>query len=226
MPPSPSLSVEQLRIRHRLPSGDHVAAVALDRLALEPGAHLALTGPSGSGKTSLLAALAGLERPSEGRVVWGDTDLARLSEPARDRWRRAHVGLVFQDFHLVGGLDVLGNVLLPARFGGVRAARLRPRAAALVARVGLDRPHQPIERLSRGEMQRVAVARALLLEPAILLADEPTASLDAENATAIGTLLIEVARELGSTLVIATHDPELRRRLGRDVRLEAGRIAA
>lgn len=226
MPPPPPLRVEDLRIRHRLPSGDRFTAVALDRLELEAGAHLALTGPSGSGKSSLLSALAGLDRPADGRVIWGDTDLARLSERARDRWRRAQVGLVFQDFHLFGGLDVLGNVLLPAHFGGVKAAALKPRAEALIARVGLTRPHQPVERLSRGEMQRVAVARALLLSPAILLADEPTASLDADNAAAIGALLIEVARELGSTLIVVTHDPPLRQRLGRELRLEAGGIAA
>ncbi|GGF29397.1 ABC transporter [Aliidongia dinghuensis] len=222
----PTLLVEALRIRHRLPSGDWMTAVALDRLALEPGGHLALTGASGSGKSSLLSALAGLDRPSDGRVLWGDTDLARLTEPARDRWRRARIGLVFQDFHLVSGLDVLGNILLPARFGGTCARALKPRAMALAARVGLTRPHQPVERLSRGEMQRVAVARALLLSPMILLADEPTASLDAETGNAIGALLIEVARELGSTLVVATHDPWLRQRLGRELRLEAAGLAA
>jgi len=226
MPPSLLLRVEDLHVSHRLRSGDRVAALALDRLELDAGAHLALSGPSGSGKSSLLMALAGLDRPARGRVHWGETELTGLAEPARDRWRRSHVGLVFQDFHLIDGLDVLGNVLLPARFGGRAAGGLKPRALELIARVGLARPHQPVERLSRGEMQRVAVARALLLSPAILLADEPTASLDAENAAAIGTLLIEAAETLGSTLIIATHDAALRRRLGRELRLEAGRIAA
>jgi len=226
MPFPPSLRVENLRIRHRQRSGDLFTALALDRLELAAGAHLALTGASGSGKSSLLSALAGLDRPTEGRVVWGETDLAALSERARDRWRRGRVGLVFQDFHLFDGLDVLGNVLLPARFGGIGAARLKPRALELIDRVGLARPHQPVERLSRGEMQRVAVARALLLSPGILLADEPTASLDSPNAAAIGNLLIEAARALGSTLVIVTHDPHLRENLGRTIRLDAGRIAA
>jgi len=223
---APFLHVEQLRISHRLPAGDRFIALTLDRLDLAAGDHLALTGPSGSGKSSLLAALAGLDRPARGRIVWGDTDLTALSERARDRWRRDRVGLVFQEFHLFDRLDVLGNVLLPARLGGIGAAALKPRALELIDRVGLTRPRQPVERLSRGEMQRVAVARALLRSPGILLADEPTASLDAANAAAIGSLLIEVAQELGSTLVIGTHDPRLRERLGREIRLDAGKVAA
>lgn len=226
MPSPPFLRVENLQIHHRLPSGDLFTAVTLDRLELAAGAHLALTGPSGSGKSSLLAALAGLDRPATGRVIWGEIDLATLSERARDRWRHDRVGLVFQDFHLFDGLDVLGNVLLPARFGGRGASALKPRALDLIARVGLTRPHQPVERLSRGEMQRVAVARALLLSPGILLADEPTASLDAENSAAIGDLLIEVAREQASTLVVVTHDAALRARLGRTIALDAGGIVA
>ena len=201
-------------------------ALDVPALQLEPGARVALRGPSGSGKTTLLNMMTGLARVPAGRVVWDGTDLAALGEGARDRWRAAHVGLVMQDFHLFPGLSALENVLLPLRLrwrGADRAARAT--ALGLLARTGVPRPRQRVETLSRGQMQRVAVARALVARPAILVADEPTASLDAKAGEAVGALLTEIADEVGATLIIATHDPRLIDRLGRVIGLADGRIA-
>ncbi|TPE49866.1 ABC transporter ATP-binding protein [Amaricoccus solimangrovi] len=194
---------------------------------LDAGARIALRGPSGSGKTTFLNMLTGLARVPEGHVTWDGIDLATLGEGARDRWRAANVGLVMQDFHLFPGLSALENVLLPRRLrwrGAEKGAR--EEALGLLRRTGVPRPDQPVETLSRGQSQRVAVARALLGRPAILVADEPTASLDAEAGAAVGALLTDLARETGATLVVATHDPELIERIGRVAHLTAGRLAA
>ena len=158
-------------------------------------------------------------------MLWGGQDIAALSEPARDRWRGAHIGLVMQDFHLFPGLSALENVLLPARLARVADRALEARAAALLAEVGLSRPAQRIETLSRGEMQRTAVARALLRAPGVIVADEPTASLDATNAAAIGDLLIRMAARSGATLIVVSHDPALLARLPRQIVLRGGTVA-
>jgi putative ABC transport system ATP-binding protein len=195
------------------------------QLAIAPGERVGIAGPSGAGKTTLLQVLAGLVAPTTGAVRWGAEDISRLPEAARDRWRRATVGLVFQDFALVPELDALANILLPATFDHWRApAALRVRAAALLQRVGLPVTHRRVERLSRGEQQRVAVARALLREPALILADEPTASLDAETAGPVADLLIDVARERRASLVVVSHDAGLLERLDWVVRLDGGRV--
>ncbi len=186
-----------------------------------------MTGPSGSGKSTLINLLVGLERPARGSVRWGDTDLAALSEARRDAFRAAHIGLVMQDFHLFPGLSALENVLLPARFRRLALDRaIRRRAEALVARVGLGRPGQRIETMSRGEMQRVAVARALVMQPSVLVADEPTASLDAAAGAIVADLLVDLAAEAGATLIAVTHDAALADRLDRRLGLAAGRIVA
>lgn len=204
------------------------AAPILDiaRLALAAGETVALTGPSGCGKTSLLNALAGLSRATRGSVRWGGTDLAELSGAARDSWRRASVGIVFQDVHLLPELDVSANILLPLSFSGWRMTpAARARAGELAAMVGLPEPRRRAGLLSRGEQQRAAIARALLCEPAVILADEPTASLDRRNADALGGLLADTAGRIGATLIVATHDEALIRRIGRVWRMQDGRMA-
>lgn len=222
-----SLSVRDLEVR--FPGLDR-PALAIPALDLAAGARVALVGPSGSGKTTFLNMLTGLDRVRHGVVRWAGIDLAGLSEPARDRWRAAHVGLVMQDFHLFPGLSALDNVLLPRRLAGLvpqapaRAAADLARGRALLDRVGIERPEQPVETMSRGQMQRVAVARALLAQPPILVADEPTASLDEAAGDAVAGLLLRLAAEERATLIVASHDRRLIERQDRVLRLDAGRL--
>lgn len=203
-----------------------LAEPALDIAALDLGAGgcLAVTGASGSGKSTLVNILTGLARPSGGSVAWGGVAVSALGEAARDRWRAANVGLVMQDFHLFPGLSAVENVLLPARLARAASAAVRTRARDLLAEVGLVRPGQAVETLSRGEMQRVAVARAVLREPGVIVADEPTASLDAASGAAVADLLFSLAARLGSTLVLVSHDPRLVDRAARRITLAGGRI--
>lgn len=199
-------------------------ALAIDNLTLSAGTRVALTGASGSGKSTLISVLTGLERVGQGEIRWGDVDICALSEGGRDRWRGTNIGLVLQDFHLFPGLNALDNVLLPARLAGAMRGDVAARAQDLLRRVGISRPTQMIETMSRGEMQRVAIARALLRRPGVVIADEPTASLDSEAGDAVGDLLLELSLESGCTLLVATHDLALARRLDRRIRLAGGRI--
>lgn len=198
--------------------------LALPELTLAPGDFLVLTGPSGSGKSTLLHALSGLVAPSRGTVAWGASDLAGLGEGARDAWRRRHAGFVFQDFHLIEELSPQDNVLVPAWFGGRAGGALRARAAALLQRFQVpERPRATL--LSRGEQQRTALARALLMEPAVIFADEPTASLDAATGAAVIAALAGLARE-GRTVIAASHDPSLVAAATRRLALDQGRPVA
>jgi ABC-type lipoprotein export system ATPase subunit len=168
---------------------------------------VAVTGPSGSGKTTLLRLLAGLERPSEGDVVVVGTSLAGLDRAGRARLRREHVGFVAQSTELVPFLTAEENLELALELRGVQTERV-PRALDALRSVGLaDLAGQRVTRLSAGERQRVAVARALAARPELLLADEPTARLDGANALALVALLSRLARERGTAVVCATHDP-------------------
>ncbi len=198
----------------------------INRLAIAAGARVAITGASGSGKSTLVNLLTGLERADRGRIDWNGTDIALLSESRRDRWRGENVGLVMQDFHLFPGVSALDNILLPARLAGAATPDLIERARTLLSQVGLERGGQTIETMSRGEMQRVAVARALLRKPGLVIADEPTASLDAASGAAVGNLLLDLAAREKSTLIVVSHDPRLTERLDRRIVLEAGRIIA
>ena len=201
--------------------------IDLPRLNIDAGSAVCLSGPSGSGKTSLLFLLAGLEKTRVGAIRWGDTDLASASESQRDLFRRRHIGMVFQDFHLVGGLSVLENVLLPTRFGRWSPSPAQfTRAHALLDQVGLPNPRQRSATLSRGEMQRLAVARALLMEPSVLIADEPTASLDADNESHVADLLLALAREHGVTLLLSSHQIRLKESADRCIGLAHGRIVS
>ncbi len=198
----------------------------IDFLTIAAGERVAVTGGSGSGKSTFINIVTGLERPTSGKVAWSGEDIARLSETARDRWRAEHVGLVMQDFHLFPGLSAVENVLLPARLARVADAALTARARDLLKSVGLSRPDQKIETMSRGEMQRIAIARAVLRKPGVIVADEPTASLDAEAGETVGRLLFDMAGETGSTLIVVSHDQRLIDRLDRRITLGAGRIVA
>ncbi|MBT9459092.1 MAG: ABC transporter ATP-binding protein [Burkholderiaceae bacterium] len=189
-----------------------------------PGQLTAVVGPSGSGKTTLLHALAGIVVPQQGRILFGEVELNRLSEGRRDAWRLAHCGLVFQDFRLIDELDALANVLLPAQFSRLRLpAALRQRGMELLARFELPQRAGPVARLSRGEQQRVALARALLLDPPVLLADEPTASLDTDNGRRIAAALQDIARQ-GKTVVTVTHDERLSALADQLLTMKSGRV--
>jgi putative ABC transport system ATP-binding protein len=197
----------------------------LPMLMVSPGERIGLTGPSGAGKTSILEIMAGIVRPTRGVVLWGYRAVSGLAEGKRDRWRRETIGFVFQDFHLVPELSVRDNVLLPATFGRLAAAGdVRRRADQLIERVGLTDPRRRAGVLSRGEQQRVALARALVGGPTLILADEPTASLDAETGAAVGDLLVSTARESGASLVVVSHDPAMLGRLDTVHRVVGGRL--
>jgi putative ABC transport system ATP-binding protein len=212
-------------VAYPLPRGGALTVLDIARLELLPGSQTAICGPSGSGKTTLLHLLSGIERPRAGRVCWDDVDLFALDEAARDRWRRRSVGLVFQQFHLFSSLSPLENVLLPARFRRFRVEEaVMRRAHALLDRVEVRATGETAS-LSRGEMQRVALARALLFTPPIFLADEPTASLDAEAAAQVAKLIFSACRETGATLLLVTHDRALAARCPRVVHLVAGRVS-
>ncbi|MBX9617196.1 MAG: ATP-binding cassette domain-containing protein [Caulobacteraceae bacterium] len=210
-----AIQTRGLRIGH----GGTVVATVPD-LALSAGQARLLPGPSGSGKSTLLMTLAGLIAPVSGDVVLNGIGLGGLTPAGRDRLRGRRIGLVFQDIHGVPGLSVLSNVLLGAFATGSRQDR--GRAMHLLDRVGLaSLAARRFETLSRGEAQRVAIARALLLSPAVILADEPTASLDDANADAVADLLLRMAGETGAALIIATHDQRLRGRIDAVITIEA-----
>jgi putative ABC transport system ATP-binding protein len=189
---------------------------------VEPGGFLAIVGPSGSGKTTLLGLLAGLDRPSSGRIWLDGEDLDTLDEDARARLRRERVGFVFQSFQLIPTLTALENVQVPLELaGGDGAAAARD----LLERVGLGgRGHHYPAQLSGGEQQRVALARAFSNRPRILFADEPTGNLDAKTGAVIIDLMGELNRQIDTTLVLVTHDPDLAARARRTIRLADGRL--
>lgn len=190
--------------------------------SLERGGFLAIVGPSGSGKTTLLGLLAGLDRPASGRVELDGQDLGRLSEDQRARLRAEKVGFVFQSFQLIPTLTARENVQVPLELRGEPA---EARARELLDRVGLgDRADHYPAQLSGGEQQRVALARAFSIRPQILFADEPTGNLDAKTGATIITLMEELNRELGTTLVLVTHDHDLAARARRTIRLSDGRV--
>ena len=193
--------------------------------SLEPGGFLAILGPSGSGKTTLLGLLAGLDRPSAGSVYLDGQELGSLSEDERARLRGEKIGFVFQAFQLIPTLTAQENVQVPLELRG--DANAAPRARELLERVGLGgRGHHYPAQLSGGEQQRVALARGFSSRPRILFADEPTGNLDAATGATIIDLMVELNRDLGTTLVLVTHDLDLAARARRTIRLADGRVVA
>jgi ABC-type lipoprotein export system ATPase subunit len=210
------LEIRSLTKKYEQPGGS-ITALCLDFMEAGKGEAVAITGPSGSGKTTLLHLLAALSRPSGGYIRFDGRDLASLGASSA-RWRAAHVGYVFQNMNLLPDFDVLENLLLAAEVSNVPKSLALERAYALVARLGLEnRLRRRPDNLSLGEQQRVAAARALIHKPPLVLADEPTASLDAQNAEIIVDMLLELREE--SLLVVATHDEAVKKRFSRVVEL-------
>jgi putative ABC transport system ATP-binding protein len=201
---------------------------ALDEVSLEvaQGEAVAVMGPSGSGKSTLLNLIAGLDKPTSGTVTVAGQRVDAMGETRVARFRRRHIGMIFQFFNLLDDLTVADNVLLPAQLAGVRRARARSKTAELLARLDIERYASTYPgRLSGGERQRVAIARALVNSPALLLADEPTGALDTANGDAIGQLLLDF-NAAGQTLILVTHSPELAARYAqRTIRFVDGQIA-
>jgi putative ABC transport system ATP-binding protein len=192
---------------------------------LSPQESVAIVGASGSGKSTLLSIIAGLDTPSSGSVRLAGTDLFSLDEDARAELRSRKVGFVFQSFQLLANLSALENVMLPLELMGRVDAR--PHATEMLRRVGLgERLNHYPRVLSGGEQQRVALARAFVVRPAVLLADEPTGSLDFATGAKVMELMFEMNREAGTTLVLVTHDRAIAARCDRQLRIEAGRLVA
>lgn len=190
---------------------------------VEDGGYVAIVGPSGSGKTTLLGLLAGLDRPTRGRVLLDGDDLGHLGEDDRARLRRTKVGFVFQSFQLIPTLTARENVQVPLELAGTD--RAAPVAQDLLDRVGLGaRSHHYPSQLSGGEQQRVALARAFSTRPRILFADEPTGNLDAATGATVVELMEALNAEFGTTLVLVTHDLDLAARARRTIRLADGAI--
>ncbi len=216
--------VQAVRLTKQVQSGDQ-PLVILNEVSFEvnAGESLAIVGASGSGKSTLLGLLAGLDVPSSGSVSLNGTDLFALDEDGRARLRGELAGFVFQSFQLLPALNALENVMLPLELAGATDARQR--AAASLQQVGLSaRAHHVPKHLSGGEQQRVALARAFVTRPKILFADEPTGNLDAATGAQVIELMLELNRAQGTTLILVTHDENLARRCGKQMRLAAGGV--
>ena len=205
----------------------------LDELSggLYEGEFVCLLGKSGSGKSTLLNLISGIDTPSSGHVFIRKDDreiaITALNEYQRTRFRRCHIGIVFQFFNLIPTLTTLENVNLPLELAGITSSSELFRARILLEQVGLgDRLNSYPDKLSGGEQQRVAIARALVHNPLLLLADEPTGNLDAENSETVLSLLLEMSSNAGKMLLMATHAPELARRADRVLNIQGGKLAS
>ncbi|MBN9578990.1 MAG: ABC transporter ATP-binding protein [Alphaproteobacteria bacterium] len=221
---SPAIALSDVKLTLASAAGPVNILNGID-LNVEQGSAIALLGPSGSGKSSLLMVAAGLEAPSSGRVTIAGTDITTLGEDALARFRRGHVGIVFQSFHLIAAMSALENVAVPLELLGADAPFDRAREALEAVGLGPRLQHYPGQ-LSGGEQQRVALARAMAPQPNVLFADEPTGNLDGATGAQIADLLFALHARANTTLFLVTHEEALARRCERIVRLKDGRIVA
>ena len=218
----PSLAIDARSLNLSLgEAGSRITILQEAALHIAQGEAVAILGPSGSGKSTLLMVLAGLETFDSGSLMVAGHDLGPMSEDQLAEFRRQTVGIVFQSFHLIPTMTAVENVAVPLELAGVKDAF--PQAEAALARVGLkDRLHHYPSQLSGGEQQRVAIARAIAPKPKVLFADEPTGNLDAVNGAMVSDLLFDLQKDLGSTLVLVTHDPSLAARANRVFSMQNG----
>lgn len=225
-----SLVLRQLKKRYIAPDGTHVSVLDIDSFEMANGEQVALMGSSGSGKTTLLHVIAGILTPDSGDVIFdfgatGSVDIRMLSEADRDVFRGRHIGYIFQTHHLLGGFTALENVLLGMSFTGRQSDPAWARH--LLEEVGLaNRLHYKPAKLSVGQQQRVAVARALANRPKLVLADEPTGALDTRNAQQVLDLIRKLCSEVGASLLLVSHDPQIASQLPRTVSLTELNAAA
>jgi putative ABC transport system ATP-binding protein len=216
--------LDDVRLTLSSPAGEVNILRGID-LSVATGETVSVVGPSGSGKSTMMMVMAGLERPTGGRVVVAGTEIGGLDEDELALFRRHHIGIVFQNFHLIPTMNALENVAVPLEFAGARDAFAR--AADALGKVGLSHrlTHYPGQ-LSGGEQQRVALARAFVTQPELLLADEPTGNLDGATGERVIDLLFDLGAEHGATLILITHNVELSARCGREIHIADGLIAA
>lgn len=220
-----------LQLRHiskSYPSGQGRQQVLDDvSLNLEPGLFTALIGPSGSGKSTLLNLCGLIDRPDSGQIIWQQDDLSQASDARLTEIRRQHIGFVFQSFNLIPVMSVRDNIGYPLMLTGTPQTLRHQRVTELIAAVGLDGlDNQRPDALSGGQRQRVAIARALIKEPSLIIADEPTASLDEDTALSVIRLMKSLSHQYGTTVVVATHDARLTPFCERVYRVSHGQVAA
>ncbi len=223
---SPAAAIDLRGLSKRFQEGESERTVlqAVD-LTISPGQFVVLLGQSGSGKSTLLHLIGGIDTPSSGSVAIGGVDLTALDERNRTLFRRDHIGFIFQFFNLIPTLSVLENVTLPGELAGRPRPALESAARDLLGRVGLaDRAATRPDRLSGGQQQRVAIARALLHQPLLILADEPTGNLDEHTGEQVLQLLIDLTRQQGRTLIMATHNGAIAGRADRVLRVQEGHL--
>lgn len=207
------------------PSGEVITVSHAGHLTLDKGGQMLLTGPSGSGKTTLLHMIAGLMQPSGGEIYFDGKRIDNMPERERDLWRARNIGYVFQKLNLIEALTAEENILLAAYFAGGNMQEVKKRSAQLLERVGLLRKKDVLPgKLSIGEQQRIAVVRAVINNPVLLLADEPTASLDAENSRIVLELLRSLCRENETALILSTHDEGVKQQFSEWFDIKGGRF--
>ena len=219
------LSVSGLLHRFNNAGAGARAAVHVPELGVPAGQFLAITGPSGSGKTTLLYLLSGLLRPSQGSIVWSGQDITGMREGQRDGWRRRHAGFVFQNFNLIEEMTAYQNVTVAAYFSALSDRQVREPARRLLAQLGVPDERRRVDTYSRGEQQRIALARALLFDPPVLFADEPTASLDVTNSQALATQFQTLAGA-GKCVIVVSHDPVVIQAADRIIQLDHGQLVS
>ena len=223
-PPASAIELRGLSKRFQEGESERTVLQAVD-LTIAPGQFVVLLGQSGSGKSTLLHLIGGIDTPSSGSVAIGGVDLTALDERNRTLFRRDHIGFIFQFFNLIPTLSVLENVTLPGELAGRPRPALESAARDLLGRVGLaDRASTRPDRLSGGQQQRVAIARALLHQPLLILADEPTGNLDEHTGEQVLELLIDLTRQQGRTLIMATHNGAIAGRADRVLRVQDGHL--